>query len=204
MDTLRSFVIRKTNPFVYPFHLHYKESRLRRKIIRGTSYAAGYNISMGAILLVAPYEISKWDKNKKFQLQAIEKQYDHSWSSPAVVDHDMAIINYLGHPYQGGFYYNALRSQGATFLESSMFCLSQSLLWEYVWEAGMEQPSVQDLFSTPVAGIIVGELAHVATIRMSRNGFTWYEKIIVCLINPAYVFNNGFRSRSVPDPVVSL
>jgi Domain of unknown function (DUF3943) len=198
MDTLRSFVIRKNNPYLYTFPLHHKESGVGIKILRASAYSVGYNLTMGAYLLAAPYEVSKWDKHKKFDMQAVLKQYDHSYSSPAVIDHDMDIINYVGHPYQGGYYFNTMRCQGATFWQSAMFCLGNSILWEYGWEGGMEQPSIQDLLTTPIAGVVVGELAHVATIKMSKNGFKWYEVIIVCLINPAYAMNNGFRTHHVP------
>ena len=64
-----------------------------------------------------------------------------------------------------------------------------------MWEGGMEQPSIQDLIVTPVLGSFVGELAHRATISMSKNGFQWYEKVLVCLINPTFVFNNGFKVK---------
>tara|TARA_R110000772_G_scaffold53043_5_gene121462 strand:+ start:486 stop:725 length:240 start_codon:yes stop_codon:yes gene_type:complete len=66
------------------------------------------------------------------------------------------------------------------------------LLWEYVWEAGFEQPSIQDLLVTPVAVIVLGEFIHIATINMSKNGFRWYEIIFVTGLNPAYAINNRF------------
>jgi hypothetical protein len=79
-----------------------------------------------------------------------------------------------------------MRSQGATMLQSSLFCFAQSCLLEYVWEGGVQQPSIQDLIVTPVLGSLVGELSHVATVKMSKNGYAWYEKAIICFINPAY------------------
>ena len=51
------------------------------------------------------------------------------------------------------------------------------------------------LFTTTLAGIVVGELSHVATIKLGKNGFRWHEVALVCLINPAYAINNGFRFK---------
>ena len=69
----------------------------------------------------------------------------------------------------------------------------QSVVWEYVWEGGLEQPSIQDLIVTPLGGIILGELSHRATLAMRNKGFQWYEIILTCIINPAYALNNGFK-----------
>jgi len=153
----------------------------------------GYNITIGAFLAIAPESLSKWSKKEKFQISSILHQYHESFTKPPVIDKDLLIVNYAGHPYQGGFYYNTVRSQGASVWQSSLFCLGQSFLWEYGWEAGLEQPSIQDLITSPLAGIIVGELSHVATIKMSKNGFRWYEVVLVCIINPAYAINNKFK-----------
>jgi hypothetical protein len=195
LDTLNSFFVKKHPPYLFTSNLHHKESTLCNKLIRANFYVMGYNIAMGAYLAVCPEYISKWNKKEKFQMTAIIHQYHESFTKPPVFDKDLFIVNYLGHPYQGGYYYNALRSQGADVWQSSLFCLGQSFLWEYGWEAGMEQPSIQDLFTTPLLGILAGELSHVATIKMSRNGFRWYEIGLVCLINPVYAINNGFKFR---------
>jgi hypothetical protein len=81
-----------------------------------------------------------------------------------------------------------------------LFGLSQALLWEYGWEAGVEQPSIQDLITTPIGGAIIGEVMHVATLAMGKHGFTWYEIITVCALNPAYALNNGFRFNKPLKP----
>jgi|WetSurMetagenome_2_1015567.scaffolds.fasta_scaffold428573_1 hypothetical protein len=199
-DTLKSFMVKKEPPFLYKFELNHQEKPFFNKMVRGNNYAMGYNAFIITFLLVVPEAISKWDKENDLNFPAIGRQYHDSYTKPPVIDHDMFITNYIGHPYQGGFYYNTVRSQGATILQSSLFCLGQSLLWEYGWEAGLEQPSIQDLITTPLAGILVGELCHVATLKMSRHGFTKWEKVAVCIINPAFAFNNKliFKKKSYP------
>jgi hypothetical protein len=163
-------------------------------MLRGCLYATGYNVSILTYLIFSPTWLSRWDNTSgNFKLNEFFSQYKSSYTKPPVIDEDLFMTNYLGHPYQGGFYYNSVRSQGATIWQSALFSLSQSLIWEYGWEAGFEQPSIQDLIVTPVIGSIYGELTHVATIAMSKHGFKWYEIAAVCVFNPAYAINNGFR-----------
>jgi len=193
-DTLKSFYIKKDQPFVFNANMNHREKGFGSKIGWGTLYASGYNTIILSGLVFAPESFSKWEnKEEKFKFSSIMSQYKSAFTKPPVIDHDLWMTNYLGHPYQGAFYYNTVRCQGASVLQSSLFCIGHSLFWEYGWEAGIEQPSIQDMITTPLGGIIVGELAHVATISMSRNGFKWYEIVAVCAINPSYALNNGFR-----------
>ncbi len=178
--------------------LNHYDASLGNKILRGLGYSLGYNLTMGAFLLIAPDNITMWRRDDKFKMPVILSQYQSSFTKPPVWDKDHWYINYIGHPYQGAYYYNNMRSQGATVLESALFCLGQSFLWEYVWEGGMEQPSIQDLIVTPVFGSLLGELSHRAALRMGKNGYRWYEKVIICVINPTYAINNGFKRKHRP------
>ena len=162
---------------------------------KGFLNSAILNLTMGSILIVMPQSISQWDPKKKFRLDNLQNQYISSYTKPPIVDNDLWAINYIGHPYQGSFYYNSVRSQGAGIWESAAFCLGQSLLWEYLWEGGMEQPSVQDLIVTPVLGFALGELTHRAALRMSKNGYKWHEKVIISIINPNFALNVGFDRK---------
>jgi len=192
-DTLKSFLVKKNPPYLHTVKFNHQEAIFGNKIIRGNNYVMGYNITIGIFLAIAPDNVTNWNKKGKFQISAILHQYHESYTKPPVIDHDLTIINFIGHPFQGSFYYNAVRSQGANIWQSSLFCLGQTVLWEYGWEAGMEQPSIQDLITTPLAGVFIGELSHVATIKMSKNGFKWYEIALVCIINPAFALNSRFR-----------
>jgi len=193
-DTLKSFLVKKNPPYLFKSEMGHQNKTLANKLLRSTSYSIIYNSVILSGLVFAPESFSKWEnKEEKFKLSSILNQYKQAYTTPPVVDHDLWMTNYLGHPYQGGFYYNTLRCQGATVLQSSLFCIYRSLLWEYGWEACVEQPSVQDLFVTPIGGILVGEATHLATIEMSKNGFRWYEIVATCLLNPSYVVNNNFK-----------
>lgn len=193
-DTLKTFLLKKDVPYLFNANLNHKEKSLFNKVIRGSFYDMGYNTVILSGLIFAPESFSKWEnKKEKFKFSSIMNQYKSAYTNPPVIDSDLWMTNYLGHPYQGSYYYNSIRCQGGSVLQSSLFSLGQAVLWEYVWEAGVEQPSVQDLITTPLGGILLGEASHFATIAMSKHGFTWYEIAIVCAINPAYAINNGFR-----------
>jgi len=195
-DTLKSFLVKKDPPFLHSLYMNHKEKPVLNKVGRGCIYGLIFNTSIMTGLVLSPTWLNQWDNlSTRLKFDSMVNQYKNSFTKPPVIDHDAYITNYVGHPYQGGYYYNSVRSQGANMLQSSLFCLGQTLLWEYVWEAGIEQPSIQDLIVTPLAGILVGELSHVATIKMSRNGFTKWEKVIVCIINPSYVINNKFKLK---------
>ncbi len=169
------------------YKLRNQEAKFGRSFGRGLGIVFGYNTMITSILLTLPEDISKWNKKN------YGNQFKKAYTNPPAVDHDKWYINYLGHPYQGTIYYNSMRSQGAKVWQSGLFCLGSVWLWEYTIEAGFEQPSVQDLIVTPGAGILLGELFHFSTVRMSRNGYKWYEKMFVCLFNPTFAINNGFK-----------
>lgn len=193
-DTLHSLLVKKEPPYLFKANLNHKERTFGNKMLRGELYCMLYDASILTYLVTGPTWLSRWDNTStNFKISDFLKQYKSSYTKPPVIDEDLFVTNYIGHPYQGGYYYNTVRCQGATMWQSALYSLGQSLLWEYGWEAGFEQPSIQDLMVTPVVGSVVGELSHVATIAMSRHGFKWYEIATVCVINPAYAINNWFR-----------
>jgi hypothetical protein len=44
-----------------------------------------------------------------------------------------------------------------------------------------------------VVGSILGEIVYQATQHMRKDGFTTAEKIIITVINPLYVMQNGYH-----------
>lgn len=161
-----------------------------RKFIRATGFVLATEACEMAILLLSSEGFSKWDKS---QFSNLRQHYKDAFTKPPIIDKDTWYNDYIGHPYQGAFDYNALRSQGGTVWQSGLFVALHSTVWEYLIEGSQERPSIQDLILTPVGGVLLGELFNFTTMRLSRNGFTWYEALVVCVINPAFVLNNGFK-----------
>lgn len=186
---------RFVDPLAGLIHLRNENAEFKTKALRGSFFVFGIEICCTSVLLMTPEEISKWDKSEASFRKSLNT-FKLAYTELPIKDNDLWAINYIGHPYQGAYFYNAVRSQNATVLQSSLFCLGHTLLWEFVSEAFYEQPSIQDLIVTPISGVILGELIHRGTLRMSRNGFIWYEKALIILINPLYVLNNGFKRKT--------
>lgn len=64
--------------------------------------------------------------------------------------------NFITHPFAGTLYYSAARSNRMSVFESLLFAFMASAIWEYFGEL-RERASINDLLSTPVAGLVLGE-----------------------------------------------
>jgi hypothetical protein len=168
------------------------DSPYPKKFLRGVIIVTGTEIASGIFLALLPREFSKWDDTAYQRGSANLKR---AWTEPPVWDGDNVFNNYMGHPYAGAFYYNMMRSQGGTVWQSVGYTVFQSALWEYVVEAVAEQPSIQDLIVTPVAGSLLGELFHQLSLEILKKGnLNFGQKVLVFFLNPSWVINNGFRA----------
>lgn len=73
-------------------------------------------------------------------------------------DVDAFQTNMFGHPYGGGFYFNAGRDNGLSFWGSAPLTFLGSATWEYFGEN--LRPSLNDLYMTAFGGIVFGEVGH--------------------------------------------
>ncbi|GIV33467.1 MAG: hypothetical protein KatS3mg031_1002 [Chitinophagales bacterium] len=180
-----SIIVRKRS---WPYcnqQAHWGKKLLRAEIISFTLQAGGY-----LALALMPPESTHW------HVRPVRENYKRAFTRPPVWDNDVWQYNYLGHPITGSIHYNILRSQDVPAFYAFLYSTAQSVIWEYLWEASQERPSIQDLLFTSTIGSVVGECMHVSTIALKRNRFTVFEKILVTLINPAYVINNGYKKTS--------
>ncbi|UCE02838.1 MAG: DUF3943 domain-containing protein, partial [Candidatus Latescibacterota bacterium] len=95
--------------------------------------------------------------------------------------------NNFRHPYQGSLYFNAGRSNGYDFWQSSIFSFAGAWLFEYTGET--HHPSINDWINTAVGGIALGEplwrlSSMILDNRATGSGRTWRE-IGALLANPA-------------------
>jgi hypothetical protein len=158
--------------------------------VRGQVIVVGFAVVGFGVVLLLPESVSRWEGDIYSQA---EEKLRKAWTEPPVWDSDDWFLNYVAHPYFGALAHNLMRSQGGGFLESFIFGTVQSCLWEYVIEGVAEQPSIQDLIVTPIVGSALGELIHYGTLRMRRNGFSLFEKVVVTIINPPFIVNNGYN-----------
>ena len=70
-------------------------------------------------------------------------------------DPDDIDANALRHPVHGALYYLVARANGMSAIESSLYTLGGSWMWEIFCEA--EEPSINDMVYTTIGGITIGE-----------------------------------------------
>ncbi len=163
----------------------------KKKFIRTDLYMTGGQlITVGAIFLL-PRSFTNWKSDGL--VKNAPNQFIDAFTKPPAWDKDGFGVNYIGHPYSGSLYYNAVRSTGSSPLKSFLYSAYKSTMWEYLIESWFEQPSTQDLIVTPILGSLLGEGSHQLTMKMKKNGFSSVEKLVVALINPTYVLQNGFK-----------
>lgn len=120
------------------------------------------------ILYTMPEEVTGWDKDVK--LDELAGRWWSNVSRKPVWDRDHWTLNYVGHPYFGGVYYQIARKSGYKQWNSFVYTtLMSTFFWEYGLEAFAERPSVQDLIITPITGWICGEWAFRTEQRILAN-----------------------------------
>jgi hypothetical protein len=112
-------------------------------------------------------------------------------------DNDHFLTNQSSHPYHGGLFFSAGRSNGYNFWESSLFALAGSLIWECCMEN--TPPSINDLVNTTLGGMTRGEVSHRLSIVVLDNTATgadrvWRE-IVAAILNPVNAFNRLVRGE---------
>lgn len=148
------------------------------------------------VLFCSSKEKTKWEHNFGPELfRYVGSNLHKAWTSAPVLDKDPFLTNYIQHPYGGSVYYNLMRSQGCTRAVSFGMSVFGSTFFEYVTEAMFERPSIQDLVVTPVVGSLLGEVVHQITIKLVSRNFNIPKKVVVLIINPAYIWNHGFKAR---------
>jgi Domain of unknown function (DUF3943) len=137
-----------------------------------TKLVFGLGVGVAGFIYILPENISNWEKNPDTVLY---KKWAENVKAGPVWDNDSPLINYVGHPYFGGVYYQVARKSGYDQWNSFVYsALMSTFYWEYGLEAFAEIPSIQDLVVTPVGGWIYGEWAHNKEKEIkANNGLVW-------------------------------
>jgi hypothetical protein len=121
------------------------------------------------IIYTMPSDVTGWDKDIETS-ELADKWWDNVSRRPEW-DKDDWVINYVGHAYFGGVYYQVARKSGYNQWDSFVYTtLMSTFFWEYGLEAFAERPSIQDLIYTPISGWLCGEWAYHAEQRIMNNG----------------------------------
>ncbi len=129
------------------------DSRDRAGLWRDTWYFLGYQAAAIVILYAMPENVSGWSSEQKegYSMSIWWENVTHPQ-----MDSDDFYINYILHPYWGAGYFVRARERGYNDVRSFWYSALLSSVYEFGVEALFEEPSIQDLIVTPVAGSLVG------------------------------------------------
>jgi hypothetical protein len=155
-------------------------------------------------LEVVPWVFDRYAENEDFARISFDT-IRQNLKTGFQYDSDHFRVNQSSHPYHGGLFFDAARSNGYSFWESSLFALSGSFIWECCMEN--TAPSINDLVSTTLGGMTRGEVAHRLSVLILDNTATganrlWRE-IAAGVVNPVGAINRllrGEMTREGPNP----
>ncbi|WP_245907074.1 DUF3943 domain-containing protein [Photobacterium sanctipauli] len=162
-----------------------------------------YGVGVAGFIALLPEDISNWDTSDD---RLIEKWWDNVRQGP-VWDRDVWYINYIGHPYFGGVYYQIARKSGYRQWDAFVYSFMMSTFyWEYGVEAFAEVPAIQDLVVTPVLGWVYGEWAFNKEREIiKRGGTVWGSKgmgnTALFLLDPVDSIGRGINNMMGRDVV---
>jgi hypothetical protein len=126
------------------------------------------------------------------------KSVKHNLSSGFVFDDSQFLMNQFLHPYHGNMYFNAARSNGFNFWQSAPFAFGGSLMWELFME--IEEPSNNDLFTTTLGGIMLGEITWRVSSLILDDSATGSERtmreLAAGIINPMRGINRLLQKKT--------
>lgn len=145
----------------------------------------GFNVGLWAVAKA---------RGQPYAQISLGTMWAHLAHGPWIWDNDPYLPNELGHPYQGSLSFSAARSSGLGFWASVPFALVSSGIWEVFMET--EPPSKNDLITTTVGGIVLGEIVHRASLWILDSGAaTWPRWLAASLVDPVGAFNHYFFGR---------
>ena len=121
-----------------------------------------------------------------------------------VWDNDMFATNLFAHPYHGGLYFNAARSNGIGFWKSIPYTACGSLMWEFCMEN--EPAAINDFMATTIGGTCLGEMTYRLSDLVVDDRSSGFERFgrefLLTLISPSRGLNRIIsgdckRTRSV-------
>jgi len=103
--------------------------------------------------------------------------------------------NFFAHPYHGGLYFSAGRTNGLDFWASSFSAFGGSFMWEVFMEN--HRPSINDLAMTTTGGMFLGEMLFRFSNLVWDDSATGFERVwreaVGLLLNPVGGFNRLIR-----------
>ena len=162
-----------------------------------------------AILEFIPWSLARWIRHWDDPSKNWAKVSSASWwrniSYGFEYDGDSFVTNNFAHPYHGNLFFNAGRTNGYSFWESTAWSLTGSAIWEFFGET--YRPAFNDWIYTGVGGANLGEMTYRLSTMVTDNTASgsdrvWSE-IFGTLINPVRGFNrliSGEMGQNFSNP----
>jgi len=166
----------------------------RQGLIRDTKYFVAYQFATIAILYAMPESVTNWTDEQRSEYE-LSIWWDHV--THPQVDSDEFYLNAILHPYWGASYYVRAQERGYAPAESFWYSFLCSSIYEFGAEALAEEPSIQDIFVTPIGGTLVGTVfmqwrQDVRKRTMARGYQSRGDKWIWVLTDPLGALNRTF------------
>lgn len=180
-----------------------------RRLTQNTTVFALAGLATLYVLETLPEDATAWNKKELRHMGLFERWRYHAKQGP-VWDKDNPVFNYVLHPYGGAVYYMSARSCGFNVLGSLAYCtFISSMLWEYGFETFNEVPSVQDLFITPLAGMLMGEcFYHIKRVIVANDyhlcGSWFLGHLVAWIIDPFNEFVSLFAGNPCKNRKVTM
>jgi hypothetical protein len=146
-------------------------------------------VGVGAIWYFAAIEDNRLD----WDIESVRQRFSRE---SVRYDSNNFLINFVLHPLSGAAYYGFPRSNGLTVQAAFGYAVVATLLWEFGLEFN-ERLSVNDLVTTPLGGMAIGEFFH----RFGRylnsapgGGSAWHKAFGYTL-----GINQAFHDRVLDD-----
>ncbi|WP_257213753.1 DUF3943 domain-containing protein [Sphingobacterium sp. 1.A.4] len=151
-----------------------------------------------------PASFNRFITKDPYSYISFQNFLDHQRLSAWDWDDNQFTTNQIDHPFHGQIYFNAFRSNGYNFYQSSLATVAGSYIWETAGET--QHPSINDLVNTTFGGILLGEMMHRVSrniLARSRNGHNRIgNEIVATLVNPVSGLNrwlDGKWGKKVDD-----
>ncbi len=157
-----------------------------------------------ALVELVPWAFDRYVTREDFaviSLHSVRENFRNGFG----FDRDVFRTNQAAHPYHGGLYFNAARSNGFTFWQSAGFALVGS----FVWECCMEntRPSINDLVNTTLGGMALGEITHRVAVMIRDNTASganrFWRELAGGVVDPVGGLNRLLRGETTgasPNP----
>jgi len=180
----------------------------RKRDAWGVAQNLGWGIAENFAINIGASGFNEYVRNANFNQISPRSWWDNLEHGLTYDDNQFKTNQYV-HPLNGAMYYNTGRSNGFNYWQSALFAMGGAFFWECCGET--HPMSYNDLVSTGIGGIAVGEQMYRISSQLLDNGddgkSRTFREIGGFLLDPVRGFNRVLSGRSGavhPNPTEPL